>query len=55
MFTTGTLGPDEVGKVLSRNKLIAGKWHLVALQEASDYAEHEILHDRFQVTHFAGC
>ena len=25
------------------------------LQEASEYVEHEILHERFHVTHFAGC
>ena len=38
----------------SRNK-IAGKWHIIPLQEASEYVEHEILHERFHVTHFAGC
>ena len=31
------------------------KWHIVTLQEASDYVEHKILHERFHVTHFAGC
>ena len=36
-------------------KQIAGKWHIVFLQEASEYVEHEILHERFHVTHFAGC
>ena len=36
-------------------KQIAGKWHLVTLQEASDYVDHAILHERFYVTHFAGC
>ena len=36
-------------------KKFAGKWHLITLQEASDYIEHEILHERFHVTHFAGC
>ena len=36
-------------------KQIAGKWHLVTLQEASDYVNHAILHERFYVTHFAGC
>ena len=36
-------------------KQIAGKWHLITLQEDSDYVEHEILHERFHVTHFAGC
>ena len=33
---------------------IAGKWHLITLQEASDYVEHDILHERFHVNHFAG-
>ena len=36
-------------------KQIAGKWHLITLQEASDYVDHAILHERFCVTHFAGC
>ena len=54
VFTAGTLGPDEVGKD-AIEKQIAGKWHFITLQEASDYVEHEILHERFHVTHFAGC
>ena len=36
-------------------KQIAGKWHLITLQEASDYVNHAILHERFYVSHFAGC
>ena len=36
-------------------KQIAGKWHLITQQEASDNVEHEILHERFHVTHFADC
>ena len=36
-------------------KQIAGKWHLISLQEASDYVDHAILHERFYVIHFAGC
>ena len=40
--------------MLSRNKFV-GKWHLITLQEASEYVEHEILRERFHVTHFAGC
>ena len=27
----------------------------ISLQEASDYVDHAILHERFYVTHFAGC
>ena len=36
-------------------KQIAVKWPIITLQEASDYVEHEILHERFHATHFAGC
>ena len=43
------------GKEDAIEKQIAGKWHLITLQEASDYVEHEILHERCHVTHFAGC
>ena len=31
------------------------KWHIVTLQEASDYVDHDILRERFHVTHYAGC
>ena len=34
-------------------KQIAGKWH--TLQEASDCVDHDILQERFHVTHYAGC
>ena len=47
-------GPRR-GKDNAIEKQIAGKWHLITLQEACDYVEHEILHERFHVTHFAGC
>ena len=36
-------------------KQIAEKWHIVTLQEASDYVDHDILQERFHVTHYAGC
>ena len=36
-------------------KQIAVKWHLITLQEATEYVDHAILHERFHVTHFAGC
>ena len=39
----------------SIEKQIAGKWHLITLQEASDHVDHATLHERFYVTHFAGC
>ena len=34
---------------------IAGRWHIITLQEASDYVDHELLTNRFHVTHYAGC
>ena len=36
-------------------KQIARKLHIVTLQEASDYVDHDILQERFHVTHHAGC
>ena len=32
-----------------------GKWHIVTLQEASDYGDDDILQERFHVTQYAGC
>ena len=32
----------------------AGRWHVITLQEASEYVDHELLTSRFHVTHFAG-
>ena len=34
---------------------IAGRWHIITLQETSDYVDHELLTSRFHVTHYAGC
>ena len=31
-------------------KQIAGRWHIITLQEASDYVDHDILTYRFHVT-----
>ena len=47
-------GP-RTGKEDAFEKQIAVKWHVVTLQEASDYVDHDIQHERFHVTHFAGC
>ena len=47
-------GPRR-GKEDAIEKQIVGKWHIITLQEASQYVEHEILRERFHVTHFAGC
>ena len=47
-------GPRR-GKEDAFDKQIVEKWHIVTLQEASDYVEHDIIHERFHVTHYAGC
>ena len=36
-------------------KHIAVKWHIITLQEATEYPEHEFLTNRFHVTHYGGC
>ena len=36
-------------------KQIAGWWHVVSLQEASEYDDHDILTVRFHVTHYTSC
>ena len=51
--TTGTLGP--VGEGDAFEKQIAGWWHIITVQEAFGYVEHDILTSRFHVTHHAGC
>ena len=33
-------------------KQLAGRWHIISLQEASEYASHDILTGRFHVTHY---
>ena len=43
------------GRQEALEKQIAGKWHVVTLQEASDYVDHDILQERFHVTYHAGC
>ena len=36
-------------------KQIAGKWHIIKIQEASEYVDNDILTNRFHVTHDGGC
>ena len=36
-------------------KQIAGKWHIITLQEAIEYVDHELLTNRFHVTHYGEC
>ena len=47
-------GPRR-GREDAFEKQIARKWHIVTLQEASDYVDHDIFQERFHVTHYAGC
>ena len=47
-------GPRR-GKADAFEQQIAGRWHIITLQEASDYVDHELLTNRFHVTHYAGC
>ena len=51
--TTGTLG--RRGREDSFEKQIAGRLHVITLQEASEYVDHDILTGRFHVTHDPGC
>ena len=43
------------GKGGAIEKQIAGKWHVITLQEAIEYVDHELLTNRFHVTHCGGC
>ena len=43
------------GKEDAFEKQIAGRWHVLTLQEASEFVDHDILTGRFHVTHHAGC
>ena len=46
-------GPGSSDDIWERQ--IAGMWHITTLQEASEYVDHELLANRFHVTHYAGC
>ena len=47
-------GPRR-GKEDAFQQQIAERWHAVTLQEASEFVDHELLTNRFHVTHYAGC
>ena len=47
-------GPRR-GKPGAIEEHIAGKWHIIALQEAIEYLQHECLMNHFYITHFARC
>ena len=53
-FTTGTEDLYAEKKEPSK-KHIAGKWHIITLQEAIEYLDHEYLTNRFYVTHHGCC
>ena len=46
-------GPRR-GKEDAFEKQIVGRWHVITLQEASEYVDHDMLPSRFQVTHCGG-
>ena len=46
-------GPRR-GKEDAFDKQIAGRWHVITLQEASEHVDHDILTCRFHVTHYGG-
>ena len=52
--TTGKLGARR-GKEDAFEQQIAEKWHIITLQEASEYVDHELLTNRFHVTHYEVC
>ena len=47
-------GPRR-GKAGAIESHIVGKWHIITLQEAIEYLEHDFLTNRFHVTHYDGC
>ena len=47
-------GPRR-GKEDAFEKQIAGRWHIITPQEASEYVDHELLTNRFHMTHYAVC
>ena len=47
-------GPRR-GKEGAIEKQIVVKWHVITLQEAIDDVDHELLTNRFHVTHYGSC
>ena len=47
-------GPRR-GKEGAIEKHMAGKWHIITLQEAIEYLDSEYLTNRFYVNHYGGC
>ena len=40
---------------MSSNKKLQEKWHIITLQDASEYVDHELHTNRYHVTRYAGC
>ena len=53
-FRTRVPGPRR-GREGAIEKHIAGKWLVITVQEAIEYVDHELLTNRFHVTHYGGC
>ena len=47
-------GPRR-GKAVAIESHIVVKWHIITLQEAIEYLDHDFHTNRFHVTHFGGC
>ena len=47
-------GPRR-GKEDAFENQIAGQWHVITLQEAIEYVDHDLLTNRFHATHDGGC
>ena len=50
-----TAHPFKRGKECAIEKQIAGKWHIITLQEGIEYVDHELFTNRFHVAHYGGC
>ena len=48
-----TVNNDRMTIALQNTVILT--WHVITLQEASEYVDHDILTGRFHVTHYAGC
>ena len=51
---SGNPGPRR-GNEGAFEKQVAGQWQVITLQEAIEYFDHELLTNRFHVTHYGGC
>ena len=55
-FTCSEMNPGpRRGRGGAVEKQTAGKWQVITLQESIVYVDHELLTNRFHVTHYGGC